>query len=211
VDFRRRGKIADEKLGQLLEHLRTAADGSAAGRITPAPFTPGGPMLVWGGSTARAAARAGRHGLGFIALSGDPALGPAYEEAARAAGHEPGLCILPSPDSPASVFVAADVDDGWREVGDALLADAVTYYAWNEAAGLADRTVSLTKGSTVDELRAANGSHRVVTPAEAVALIRRDGALGLQPLCGGLDPDVAWPYLQRVVDEVLPAVTNEET
>ena len=87
------------------------------------------------------------------------------------------------------MFVADDVDAGWQEVGDALLADATAYYAWNEAAGLAERTVSLTKGSTVEELRAANGSHRVVTVDEAVALIQRDGGLGLQPLCGGLDPD----------------------
>jgi alkanesulfonate monooxygenase SsuD/methylene tetrahydromethanopterin reductase-like flavin-dependent oxidoreductase (luciferase family) len=206
TDFHRRGAIADEKLEVLLAHLQAATEGAAALRITPAPFTPGGPMLVWGGSTVRAAARAGRNGLGFIAQSGDPALGPAYEEAARAAGHEPGLCVLPSPDSPASVFVAEDVDDGWREVGDALLADATTYYAWNEAAGLAEQTVSLTRGNTVEELRAAGGSHRVVTVGEAVELIRRDGALGLQPLCGGLDPDVAWPYLRRVVDEVLPAL-----
>ena len=66
--------------------------------------------------------------------------------------------------------------------------------------------MSLTKGDTVEELRAANGSHRVVTVDEAVALVRRDGALGLQPLCGGLDPEVAWTYLRRVVDEVLPVV-----
>jgi alkanesulfonate monooxygenase SsuD/methylene tetrahydromethanopterin reductase-like flavin-dependent oxidoreductase (luciferase family) len=206
VDYRRRGRLADEKLEALLGHLRAADAGSAPTRVTPAPFSPGGPMLVWGGSTPRAAARAGRHGLGFIAQSGDPALGQAYEEAARSAGHAPGLCVLPDPASPASVFVATDVDQAWREVGDALLADASAYYAWNAAAGLADRTVSLTKGSTVDELRAANGSHRVVTVDEAVALIRRDGALGLQPLCGGLDPDVAWPYLRRVVEEVLPAM-----
>jgi alkanesulfonate monooxygenase SsuD/methylene tetrahydromethanopterin reductase-like flavin-dependent oxidoreductase (luciferase family) len=203
VDYHRRGAIADEKLEALLHHLRSAGEGSGA-RITPAPFTPGGPMVVWGGTSKKAAARAGRNGLGFIAQSGDPALGPAYEGAARAAGHEPGLCMLPSPDSPASVFVADDVDDGWSEVGPALLADASVYWAWNEAAGLAGGTVSLTKGSTVEELRAANGSHRVVTVDEAVALIRRDGALGLQPLCGGLDPDIAWPYLRRVVDEVVP-------
>jgi alkanesulfonate monooxygenase SsuD/methylene tetrahydromethanopterin reductase-like flavin-dependent oxidoreductase (luciferase family) len=204
VDYHRRGAIADEKLATLLHHLRTAGDDGVAARITPPPFTAGGPMVVWGGTTKKAAERAGRNGLGFIAQSGDAALGPAYEDAARAAGHEPGLCILPSPDSPASVFVAEDVDEGWREVGDALLADASAYWAWNEAAGLTAGTVSLTKGSTVDELRAANGSHRVVTVDEAVALIQRDGALGLQPLCGGLDPEVAWPYLRRVVDEVLP-------
>jgi alkanesulfonate monooxygenase SsuD/methylene tetrahydromethanopterin reductase-like flavin-dependent oxidoreductase (luciferase family) len=203
VDYHRRGAIADEKLAVLLDALRTAG-GAAGARVTPGPYTPGGPMVVWGGTTKKAAARAGRNGLGFIAQSGDPALAPAYEEAARAAGHEPGLCILPNIDSPASVFVAADVDEGWRDVGDALLADATAYWSWNEAAGLTEGTVSLTKGSTVDELRAANGSHRVVSVDEAVALVRRDGALGLQPLCGGLDPEVAWPYLRRVVDEVVP-------
>ena len=207
-DFHRRGRVADEKLSVLLERLREAGDTTAPVRITPAPFTSGGPMLVWGGSTAKAAARAGRNGLGFIAQSGDPSLRPAYEEAARTAGHEPGLCVLPDPESPASVFVADDVDAGWRDVGEALLADATAYYAWTEAAGLAERTVSLTKGSSVEELRAAHGSHRVVTVDEAVALARSDGGLGLQPLCGGLRPDVAWPYLRRVVDEVLPAVAS---
>ena len=103
--------------------------------------------------------------------------------------------------------MADDVDEGWDLVGEALLADASSYYAWNEAAGQADTTVSLTKGSTVDELRAANGSHRVVTVDEAVELVGHFGALNLQPLSGGLDPEVAWPFLRRVVDEVVPAVT----
>lgn len=208
ADFRRRGAIADEKLAALLAQLRAASDRSASPRVTPAPFSPNGPMITWGGSTAAAAARAGRNGLGFISQSHDTTLSAAYEEAARAAGHQPGMCLIPSADSPASVFVSDDVDEGWREVGEALLADATVYYAWNQESGQAGTTVSLTKGSSVDELRAANGSHRVVTVDEAVALIQRDGALGLQPLCGGLDPDVAWPYLRRVVDEVLPAVAT---
>lgn len=202
VDFRRRGKIADEKLAELLGQLARSSDGTVTPRVTPAPFTAGGPMLAWGGSTPKAAERAGRHGLGFVAQSDDPALRPAYEAAARAAGHEPGLCITPEVGSPESVFVAGDVDEGWREVGDALLADATAYYAWNEAAGLTGQTVTLTEGSTVEELRAANGSHRVVTVEEAAALVQRHGGLGLQPLCGGLDPEVAWPYLRRAVDEV---------
>ena len=207
-DFHRRGRVADDKLAVLLERLREAGAASTPVRITPAPFTDGGPMIVWGGSTAKAAARAGRNGLGFIAQSGDQSLRLAYEDAARAAGHEPGLCLLPDPESPASVFVADDVEAGWQELGAALLADATTYYAWNEAAGLAERTVSLTKGSSVEELRAANGSHRVVTVDQAVALVQQDGALGLQPLCGGLAPEVAWPYLRRVVDHVLPSIAR---
>ena len=104
------------------------------------------------------------------------------------------------------MFVAADVDEGWRDVGEALLVDAISYRSWNEEAGNVDANVTLTAGATVAELRAANGSHRVVSVADAVALIRRFGALGLQPLCGGLDPAVAWPYLRRVVHDVLPAV-----
>ena len=205
-DFSRRGAIADEKLGALLDHLRAASDGSVSPRVTPAPFSSNGPFLTWGGSTPRAAARAGRNGLGFIAQTDDPSLAAVYEEAARAAGHAPGLCVIPPSDSPSSVFVAADVDEGWRDVGEALLVDAISYRSWNEEAGNVDANVTLTAGATVAELRAANGSHRVVSVADAVALIRRFGALGLQPLCGGLDPAVAWPYLRRVVHDVLPAV-----
>jgi alkanesulfonate monooxygenase SsuD/methylene tetrahydromethanopterin reductase-like flavin-dependent oxidoreductase (luciferase family) len=207
-EFRRRGAAADDKLAALLGLLRAAGEASTSPRVTPPPFSPNGPTLFWGGSTPRAAERAGRHGLGLLAQNCDPALGAAYEDACRAAGREPGLCLLPSPESPASVFVADDVDRGWKEVGEALLADAKAYYGWNEVAGLAESTVSLTKGDTVEELRAANGSHRVVSIDDAIALVQRDGALALHPLCGGLDPSVAWPYLRRVVDEVLPAVAG---
>ena len=37
----------------------------AGGRVTPAPFSPGGPFLLYGGGTAAAAKRAARLGLGF--------------------------------------------------------------------------------------------------------------------------------------------------
>lgn len=60
----------------------------------------------------------------------------------------------------------------------------------------------------MDELRAENGAHRVVTTKEAVELVRTFGMVALHPLCGGLDPDVAWPYLRRVVDDVVPAVAS---
>ena len=202
VDFTRRGAIADEKLGILLSHLR----GTAAGpRMTPEPFTPGGPMICFGGGSKAAARRAGRHGVGFIAQASVPELEVAYEEAAREAGVEPVFCMIPPPDMPQSIFVNDDLDAGWAEVGESLLADAMPYYTWNVEAGLEADTVSLTNASTVDELRAANGSHRVFTVDQAVALVRSHGMLGVQPLCGGLDPDIAWTYLRRLVEEVLPA------
>jgi len=195
VDFGARGKVADEKLAALLAALQT---------VTPAPFTPGGPVLAWGGGSKAAARRAGRNGLGFFAQTNLPGLREAYEEAARAAGHEPGMCLLPSPDVPTSVFVNDDVDAGWRDVGPALLADATVYADWTEAAGVADTTASISRGRTVEELRAERGPHRVVTTAEAAGLIETHGTLQLQPLCGGLDLDIAWRYLRRVTDDVLP-------
>lgn len=209
VDFERRGAIADEKLAALLAALRDAGEPAGGGlHLTPAPYRPGGPFLTWGGATKAAARRAGRNGLGFVAQTDDPALGEAYRAAATSAGHAPGLCVLPSVDEPMSVFVHPDVDTGWREVGSALLADATSYYEWNAGTGRADTTASLSSGSTVDELRRADGSHRVVTVGDAVALIRRFGPLSLQPLCGGLDPELAWTYLRRVVEDVIPALAQ---
>ena len=128
VDFHRRGAIADEKLA-------VSSSTSAPPETTHRPVadharrrSPRADRWSCGAAPPRRPPPApGATGSGFIAQSGDPALGPAYEEAARAAGHEPGLCVLPSPDSPASVFVADDVDAGWREVGEALLADATAY------------------------------------------------------------------------------------
>lgn len=204
-DFARRGATADAKLATLLELLRGASGEAAEPRVTPAPFTAGGPMITWGGGSKVAARRAGRNGLGFIGQTSDPSLGDAYAEAAAAAGREPVFCMLPPQDTPASVFVNDDVDAGWRDVGAALLADAVPYHRWNTDSGQAERTVSLSHSTTVEGLREENGSHRVVAVDGAVDLIEKYGTLGLQPLCGGLDPDVAWPYLRRVVDEVLPA------
>ncbi|MHB8465258.1 MAG: LLM class flavin-dependent oxidoreductase, partial [Acidimicrobiales bacterium] len=183
-----------------------ASDGAAAVRITPAPFTPGGPMIAWGGGTKAAARRAGRNGVAFFAQTDRPGLREAYEEAARAHDPEPGLCMLPSQAMPSSVFVNDDVDVGWCEVGPSLLTDAVAYAEWNEAAGSADYTVSLSRSRDVEGLRAERGAHRVVTVDEAVELIRTYGSLSLHPLCGGLDPDVAWRYLRRVADDVMPAV-----
>lgn len=205
VDWDRRGAVADEKLATLLAHLQGGTDGPGPS-ITPRPFSAGGPFLTWGGGSKAAARRAGRHGIGFLGQTDDPSLEVAYREAAVGAGHEPGLCLIPPQDMPASIFVNDDLDAGWAEVGPSMLADAIPYHRWNVEAGLAETTSSLSSATTVEGLREANGSHRVVTVEGAVELVGRWGDLGLQPLCGGLDPDVAWTYLRRIVDDVVPAV-----
>jgi hypothetical protein len=87
-----------------------------------------------------------------------------------------------------------------------MLADATSYADWNKDAK--HQTISLSKGRTIEELRAERGAHRVLTVPEAVEHIKRWGRLGLHPLCGGCPPDLAWKYLRRVVDEVLPAMSK---
>jgi alkanesulfonate monooxygenase SsuD/methylene tetrahydromethanopterin reductase-like flavin-dependent oxidoreductase (luciferase family) len=197
VDYARRGAIAEEKLDRLLDLLAAASAGTGNPRVTPAPYSSPTPLLAWGGGSVAAARRAGRHGIGFFGQTDDPALGAAYEESARAAGVEPGLCILPSPDAPYAVFVHDDPAQGWDEVGGSLLADATAYHRWNVEAGTASGTASLSSASTVADLRAADASHRVATPDGARQLIAEHGILALHPLCGGLDPERAWAYLRR--------------
>jgi len=206
VDYHRRGKIAEEKLEVLLR-AKTGEAFEHEGRriqVTPAPLTPGGPMMAWGGGSVAAARRAGRHGLGFFGQRGDRELGVAYEEAARAAGYEPGMCLLPPADAATTVFVADDVDRAWEELGPYLMHDVLSYAEWNE--GNTD-TASLSFVKTAEELRAENRSHRIFTVDEAVEYVRAGAPLGLHPLIGGLPPDLAWRYLETVVNEVMPRVS----
>jgi alkanesulfonate monooxygenase SsuD/methylene tetrahydromethanopterin reductase-like flavin-dependent oxidoreductase (luciferase family) len=204
LSFENRGAIVDQKLTKLLEVLRQAAEGQTMPRVTPPSFTPGRPTVVYGGGTKPAARRAGHNGLGFFAQTNTPGLGEAYAAAAREKGFEPGMCMLPSPEMPGSVFIHPDPDTGWREVGPYMLADAVAYAEWNK--DTRHQTVSLSKGKTIEELRAERGAHRVATVSEAVELVKRWGRVPLHPLCGGCPPELAWTYLRRVVDYVIPAL-----
>jgi hypothetical protein len=206
LDFAARGAIADAKLAKLLDVLRRASAADAMPRVTPPPFTAGRPRLAWGGATKAAARRAGRHGLDLFAQTNTPGMAEAYAQAARKSGHEPGMCMLPSPEMPGTVFVHPDPDVGWQEVGPYMLVDALAYAEWNKDAR--QTIVSLSKGKTVAELRAEHGAHRVVDVRQAVELVKRWGSLPLHPLCGGCPPALAWAYLHRVVDDVLPALAT---
>jgi alkanesulfonate monooxygenase SsuD/methylene tetrahydromethanopterin reductase-like flavin-dependent oxidoreductase (luciferase family) len=205
LDFEKRGAIADAKLDLLLKTLRAASDGTSLPRVTPAPFTMGGPSIAWGGASKAAARRAGRNGLGFFAQIDTPGLRESYVDAAKQAGFEPGMCVLPSKSVPGTVFVNDDLDAAWQEVGPYMLKDATMYAAWNKDTG--HDTVNLSTGTTIDELRAEQAAHRVLNVDEAIASARRWGRLPLNPLCGGCPPHIAWPYLERAVERVVPALS----
>lgn len=170
-------------------------------RVRPEPFTRGGMRLSYGGSTPAAARRAARFGLPLISESDLPELVAAYEAEAERLGRTAGGCIIPSHGTPTSTFVAEDVDRAWHHLGPHLLHDAQAYGAW-----LSDEhsPVSRSTATTVDELRAEQGSYRIVTPEEAVAMVQAHGYLATQPLCGGMDPDLAWESLHLIASDVLP-------
>ncbi|MGA2835570.1 MAG: LLM class flavin-dependent oxidoreductase [Acidimicrobiales bacterium] len=205
VDFHRRGAIAENHLAVLLRAKsgEPFEFGGRTVRVTPPPVTPGGPVVAWGGGSEAAARRAGRHGLGFLAQRGDPALERAYRDESEAHGHEPGMCLLPEDDATTALFVAENVDLAWEELGPHLMHDVTMYAALNEGA---PHSASLSAATSAEELRAENASHRIVTVDEAVALARSGTPLQLHPLIGGLPPEVAWRYLRIVVDQVMPAV-----
>ena len=170
-------------------------------RVTPPPYSEGGPVMLMGGGVAASARRAARLGMGMIATGSDPNLEETYREACEAEGRPPGLCIKPQPGLAMSAFVSRDPDEAWEKWGPHLLHDARAYAEW-----MGDSINSATKSvaTTVEALRAENGNYRIFSPDEAVDEIEEHGALMMQPLCGGLPIDCAWESLETLVRDVLP-------
>jgi alkanesulfonate monooxygenase SsuD/methylene tetrahydromethanopterin reductase-like flavin-dependent oxidoreductase (luciferase family) len=191
-----RVRVVEHNLHLVLRAVRDGTfehDGRTV-NVTPRPYTPGGPHIAYGGTTAAAARRAARFGLDFFAQSNAPGIGDAYRAECERLGRAPGNTMLPDRRSPSITFVADDVDAAWDELGPYLLHDATTYAAWNPDD---EYTASLSRGTTVDALREEHGAHRIFDMDEAAEHLRTHGVLQLHPLCGGVPPEIAWPYLER--------------
>lgn len=194
-----RGRLADERL-PLLRRLLAGEEVVHEGRlmkVRPLPRTPQGPSMAWGGASLAAARRAGRNGLGLLANGVVPGMQEAYEKACRENGFEPGFTVLPEKNTVTNCFVAEDVDAAWDEIGEYLLHDAKAYSAWNP-----DNTVSanINAAETVEELRRTSTSHVILSKDEAAERVKAGEILNVTPLCGGIPPDVAWPYLRRLAE-----------
>ncbi len=205
IDPARRGAEMEERLAVLQAALagETVTWRGRTATIRPGPYTEGGMKLAYGGGSPAAAKRAARFGLDFIGEADRPDLVDIYNAEAERVGRSAGACLVPSSGAPSSVFVAEDLDEAWATIGPHLLHDAREYGAWLE--GNHD-AVTRSRATTVEELRAEQGNYRILTPDEAVEMVRTNGYLGLQPLCGGVAPDLAWASLRLIVDDVLPRV-----
>jgi len=199
VDRRRRAALVEERI-RILRRLWAGEEVEIDGRpvhITPMPFTAGGPIVAYGGGTEAAARRAGRLGMAFLAETFDRSLEAAYLAAADEAGVAPVGCSFPVPDVPLTMFVADDPERAWAEIGEYLLVDAVGYGKWN-----ANRsgTASVSFATTVEALQSEHGQYQILTPGEAAGYIARGVPLFLQPLVGGIPPDIAWRYLETAAN-----------
>jgi alkanesulfonate monooxygenase SsuD/methylene tetrahydromethanopterin reductase-like flavin-dependent oxidoreductase (luciferase family) len=203
IDFSRRGELLEQAVwtlrrawsGEELEHRGQEV------RVLPTPFTPGGPLLVMGGSSPRAARRAARLGMGLVPSHHDPAIEAAYLEECERLDMAP--VFVARPGGPAFLHVSADPDRDWNRIGPLALHDAQLFHSWQRP-GL--RTMMDSSADSVAALR-AEGVYRIVTPDEAVALARALPAgttLVLHPLMGGLDPDIAAESLELFESQVLP-------
>jgi hypothetical protein len=59
-----------------------------------------------------------------------------------------------------------------------------------------DTVASITRVDSVPALRDEAGPYRILTLQEAAEYVRGGRPLPLHPLCGGVPPEVAWPYLK---------------
>jgi alkanesulfonate monooxygenase SsuD/methylene tetrahydromethanopterin reductase-like flavin-dependent oxidoreductase (luciferase family) len=170
-------------------------------QVTPAPFRPGGPTLLLGGSSEPAARRAARIADGFIPSV--PEVWEFYRDEVQQLGRpDPG----PSPIGENQVVaLAADPERGWEEMAPFFLHETNAYGAWQAQDDVAApyRTVA-----DSDQLR-TTGQYRVLTPDQ---LVEEQKAAPFaftlfHPLCGGMPPDLAWSSLRLFEHEVLPAFT----
>jgi alkanesulfonate monooxygenase SsuD/methylene tetrahydromethanopterin reductase-like flavin-dependent oxidoreductase (luciferase family) len=210
IDMATRGRVADEilaVLGPLVRGESVEVRGRSV-RVTPPCGSANAPMMLIAGGSKAAARRAGRYGLGFVSQTASPGLKEFYEEQCRAHGHEPGMIQFPVPGAPTAVFVAENeraVDEAWDVLGPYLLHDAVAAASYRPH----DNSVaSITRADSVAALREESGPYRILTADEATDFVRSGRLLPLHPLCGGVAPDIAWPYLERAAAAAARAHDN---
>ncbi|HXY91924.1 MAG TPA: LLM class flavin-dependent oxidoreductase [Acidimicrobiia bacterium] len=183
-------------------------------RVLPRPAQRPRPEIAMGGSSPAAARRAARIADDFqpvgarlydIYLEELAALGKPVPEPPRrrgAGGARGGAARGGAARGGAGgmfFHIAEDPDRAWAQIAPHAMHETNDYAEW--AKGMRGSPYSAFE--TADELR-ASGMYEVVTPDEAVELIRARGGVSFKPLMGGLDPALGWESLHLFESKVLP-------
>lgn len=202
VDWSSRGQVFDEKLALMVNALKgeTFQFNGTTVQLNPAPLSPVQALLTVGGNSRAAARRAARFGLLFCPAIDDPQLEETYLAACREHGFRYGLTIHPR--EPATTFISEDPGALWREIGEYLLYDATAYGAWRHPNR---RAYAESFAANMDEL-IAEGKYRILTPEQAVQVIKKTGSLHLAPLTGGVPSAIGWRSLRLFEEQVQPYI-----
>jgi alkanesulfonate monooxygenase SsuD/methylene tetrahydromethanopterin reductase-like flavin-dependent oxidoreductase (luciferase family) len=199
VDRTQRGKLFDEYV-TVMQQAWSGKPFTWRERtvhVTPAPASP--PLVLVGGSTAKAAKRAARLRCGFFPAVGDPELQRIYDEACAAAGFT-GFTVMPG--GPGFVHVTDDPERDWTRIAPHALHDARTYHDWQTPG---QRSQVHVDAVTEDDVR-RSAVYKVVTPDGCVEIAREHGRVILHPLMGGIDPELGWAGLKLFASAVLPRI-----
>jgi alkanesulfonate monooxygenase SsuD/methylene tetrahydromethanopterin reductase-like flavin-dependent oxidoreductase (luciferase family) len=196
-----------DAIGPFLKQAWSGATFDYEGRtitITPAPFSQPRPMLLMGGSSRPAAARAAREADFFIPSG--PEIFEYYREELKKLGKpDPG----PMPAAPTTVtFVAEDPEAYWQKIAPHVQHETNMYARWAEQAQVFSPYKHY---DNCDDLR-ASGAYKVYRPKELIDAARdmvSAQPIMLHPLCGGIHPDLAWQSLELFIDEVMPTLRQE--
>lgn len=172
-------------------------------RVTPTPGTPGGPMMMLGGSSEQAARRAARLRCIFTSAIGTPALGEAYYDECAKVGFQ-GYASLPH--GAGFIHVSMDPERDWERIAPYAFHEARTYASWQRKGQSSSVTVK--NAETIDDLK-ASGVYQVLTPDEFVEQWQTGSPFGgmvLHPLMGGIPPELAWESLELMEHDVLPRI-----
>jgi alkanesulfonate monooxygenase SsuD/methylene tetrahydromethanopterin reductase-like flavin-dependent oxidoreductase (luciferase family) len=204
-----RGRLMEEGI-RTLKHAWTGKPFEFRGQtvqVLPRPFQTPRPSLIMGGSSAAAARRAARIADGFAPT--DPALMQVYREELVALGKDPG------PEPPAAgvggttietlVAVSENPEKTWAQVAPHCLYELNTYYSWLR--DIPGGVRGFWEETDPEALRSA-GRYLVLTPEQLIERARAlGGAITLEPLLGGIAPEIAWQSLELIQAKVLPSLS----
>ncbi len=203
------------RLEQTIEFLKVAWQGEEFDhdgrriRVTPRPFRDARPVLLMAGSSKAAARRAVRVADGFWPTT-NPDLMTYYRAELEKVGIDPGPPPAPPRPMQTLVAVAEDPDAVWEQVADCCAYELQTYANWQEQ-GFGDKIASgfgeLNPYRRIDDrdTMRTSGRYLVLTPEECVEWASGEGSqVSINPLTGGIDPEVAWRSLHLIASDVLP-------